>query len=139
MAVDITPVDFAVKSVVKISESNTPERIFHIANKKPLMYNDFIKYIKESGIICEISDYDIWSSAVEAKASSLNEEACITSLCRMDPSKFELYRFMDLFQATEIVFDTKNAFAVSKLECPCADEKLIKKYLSMRGEKCLQV
>lgn len=139
MAVDITPVDFAVKSVVKISESKTPERIFHIANKKPLMYNDFIKYIKESGIICEIPDYDIWSSAVEAKASSLNEEACITSLCRMDPSKFELYRFMDLFQATEIVFDTKNAFAVSKLECPCADEKLIKKYLSMRGEKCLQV
>lgn len=138
MAVDITPVDYAVKCVSRISHSNTDKRIFHIANSTALKYNDFIEIMKNEKVIDKISDYKIWALETGKNACSLNEQACIISLCRMDASKFKIYRFMDLFQATGIIFDDSNTKKITGLDCPCPDKKLITKYLNAGGVKCLQ-
>lgn len=138
MEVDITPVDYAVKCVSSISQSITDKSIFHVANSAALKYNDFIQIMKNERIIDRITDYKTWVDGTSKNACSLNEQACIMSLCRMDTSKFKIYRFMDLFQATGIIFDAENTKKITGLSCPCADENLIKKYLKSGGVKCLQ-
>lgn len=138
MAVDVTPVDYAVRCLAEISQSNTDKRIFHIANSRALKYNDFIQNMKNEKLIDKITDYKTWEEETAQNACSLNEQACIISLCRMDSSKFKLYRFMDLFQATDVIFDDRNTKKITNIDCPQADERLIRKYLNSGGIKCLQ-
>ena len=52
----------------------------------------------------------------------------------MDPSRFSKYRFLDLFQATNIKFDAKNTHEISKIKCPKPNKDLIKKYLIAWGK-----
>lgn len=134
MAIDITPIDYAVKTLLKISQSNTTKRIFHIANNTSLKYNDLIKYLKNEKIVDNILEYKEWEKIIKNRNTSVNEDACIMSLCRMDPSRFSKYRFLDLFQATNIKFDAKNTHEISKIKCPKPNKDLIKKYLIAWGK-----
>ena len=124
LAVDITPIDYAVEATALISLSATDKRIFHIANKEALKYNRLVELM---GL--EVVEYEKWKKYVASKPLSENERATVMALCRLDAEQFKRHRVMDLFQATNIQFDDTNVRTITGLECPQADDGLIKKYI----------
>lgn len=131
LAVDITPIDYAAATMAKISINKSKERIFHIANDNPLFYNQFVQFLKEENIIQDIFPYSDWKSSIDSKKFlTRNEQSCILALCRLNLEKYEAQRYMDLFQATNIKFNNQNTKTINSIPCPCADEKLIKKYIN---------
>ncbi len=135
LAVDITPIDYAAQTMAKISVSNDSRRIFHIANSKPLNYNRFARILKDENIITKITSYNEWKSAVDKRKDLDNcEQSCVLALCRLNQEKYESQRYMDLFQATHIRFNTQNTNRVVKTRCPAPTDELIAQYI----HRCFQ-
>jgi hypothetical protein len=60
------------------------------------------------------------------------ESAACMALCRLTGSDFEFFRTMDLFQATDVVFDdrnTKGILAALGIVCPDPSDELVRLYL----------
>ena len=130
LAVDITPVDYAAKAMALISLNSTSHRIFHIANSQPLFYNQFIQILQKMHIIKRILPYADWKAEIDNKTLLTNcEQACVLALCRLNKEKYEAQRYMDLFQATNIKFNTQNTDSVTGINCPEPSENLIKKHI----------
>lgn len=129
LAVDITPIDYAARVMADISLSNTHKRIFHIAGKEGLKYTDFAKFLLDETLILKIIPFHQWEKILKKMELSRNGQACVMSLCRLNSQKYEEQRLMDLFQATDIVFDNTNVKEIIHYECPPPSEELIKKYI----------
>ena len=101
-----------------------------------MKYNDFVSYLKNEKIINKTLEYNEWKGIIDKKQNlSNNEHACILSLCRLDSTKYENQRYMDLFQATNIQFDNKNIKSIIDFICPIPDENLIRKYIKNETNK----
>ena len=54
------------------------------------------------------------------------------ALCRLTGSDFEFFRTMDLFQATDVVFDDRNTKSILEpfgIACPEPSNELVQLYL----------
>ena len=121
--IDITPVDYAVAAFFHLSQNGTHD-IYHIANPKSLSLGRLIDAI---GTVqkCPADD---WKNHFKNKTLSSTESATYLALCRC-LDNFENYRTMDLFQATNVVFDTTQAQADYPVTCPAPTDDLLQTYL----------
>lgn len=86
-------------------------RTFHVANSSSLSLEQIVSLMRESGTEINVVSAEEFLKAAKAKEA---EDPCVSSaalaLCRVlkDEKSFESNRTMDLFQATNIRFDTRN-------------------------------
>ncbi len=127
IAVDITPIDYASKAMAHLS-LHGKNKIYHIANKEPLTLTKLLKAIKkECPDIKTLSEMD-WDLYFENRDLEANEAATYLSLCRNNDSYIQ-HRTMDLFQATDIYFDTQNTDNDYHESCPKVTDELLSIYI----------
>ena len=132
MAVDISPIDKAAGMVIDIANGSAPG-VYHIAGEKPLLYNLLCTLMKEEGAISEIVDYEDWTGIVHSFIDNVDVQALRMALCRMDAALFKEFRYMDLFQTTDIRFDMTNTHGATDIRC-IHDKNLIKRYIRQSYE-----
>lgn len=93
----------------------------------------------KDGIIFKTLPAQEWNEECKKRKLSVTESSTYMALCRCLPKEdFERYRVMDLFQATNITFDTTNtdkSLKDIKLTCPQANERLISTYLNYNSKE----
>lgn len=133
MAVDVTPIDSAVKVMTDIAMTGKPD-VYHIASENPLKYNDLCNTLLQCGLICDITtDYATWKKAMTSLTRCPEANAVGLSLCRLDERDFEQMRYMDLFQTTDIRFDMTNTHLATNERCR-QNKMLIKLYIKPHHE-----
>jgi len=130
---DITPIDYAAKAMALLSFQGSDD-IYHIANSKSISLGQWVTAMQHNGINIKAVTSNEWHVACSKDSLTLEERAAYLALCRgfQTPEKFEKWRTMDLFQATDVTFDTQNSTSVLKdfsLSCPPADQNMLKIYL----------
>jgi amino acid adenylation domain-containing protein/thioester reductase-like protein len=123
--VDITPVDFAAQAMVTAALRGTAD-IYHIAGKKPASLGDLLKPLPKvkKMPVAQLRQY------IAEKPVTADETTAALALCRCVPEIFETQRHIDLFQATGVVFDTRNVDALG-LTCAGAENNLIARYMTV--------
>ena len=127
MAVDISPIDSAIRMMVDIATMGRPG-IYHIASENPLLYNNLCDIMKEEGIIRQTAEYPEWRQMTSKYDDNADVQALNMALCRMDAEMFERMRYMDLFQTTDIRFNMENTHAVTNKRCR-QNRELIRLYI----------
>lgn len=124
--VDVTPVDYAAKALVYLSLNGKGD-IYHIANKQSLSLAGLAAPLG----LRRLPD-DRWLELIRNKPLCMEETAAALSLCRIfGDEEFARHRTMDLFQATDVAFDTREADKIllpAGIVCPVADDRLVKLY-----------
>ncbi|MFA6301750.1 MAG: amino acid adenylation domain-containing protein [Legionella sp.] len=113
--VDATPVDYAARAIIYLA-NNAPAQCYHIVNKQGFSLAGILKIMKKHPV-----------------STHSNTASSELALCRLLPDSFDRFRTMDLFQATDIVFDQENTLkhlANTDIRCPVADDALLEKYCS---------
>ncbi len=162
ISVDITPVDYAAKAVIRLSlaaMANCEFDTYHIANSKSLALKRLLagmQAVRKSGEqgVGEVAGKSAGGSVNQtfeivapsqfqqqllSRVSILGgaESAACMALCRLTGSDFEFFRTMDLFQATDVVFDDKNAKSILEplgIACPAPSDELVQLYLEQMLE-----
>ncbi len=137
ISVDITPVDYAAKAVIMLSLAAMAEGkfdTFHIANSQSLTLKRLLACMQLVDAGISIVSSTQFQKQLLSRVSILGgaESAACMALCRLTGSDFEFFRTMDLFQATDVVFDNRNAEAILKplgIQCPEPTDRLVKLYL----------
>lgn len=157
ISVDITPVDYAAKAVIKLSLAAMASGKFdtyHIANSKSLTLKRLLAGMQavnksgEQGVgevarkstgesvnqTFEIVSPGQFQKQLLSRVSILGgaESAACMALCRLTGSDFEFFRTMDLFQATDVVFDDRNTKSILEplgIVCPAPSDALVQLYL----------
>ena len=119
---DVTPVDYAAKAIAYISQKNIFQ-CYHIVNRKGFSLQMILDNLYKRNIKVNQND-----------GSRCNYALTKMALCRLAVSNVDYFKFrtMDLFQATNIVFDCRNTKKVLKgsgIKCPRATQKLLNEYL----------
>lgn len=137
ISVDITPVDYAAKAVIMLSLAAMAEGkfdTFHIANSQSLTLKRLLACMQLVDAGISIVSSTQFQKQLLSRVSILGgaESAACMALCRLTGSDFEFFRTMDLFQATDVVFDNRNAEAILKplgVQCPEPSDRLVMLYL----------
>lgn len=137
ISVDITPVDYAAKAVIKLSLAAMASDKFdtyHIANSNSLTLKRLLAAMQTVNKGIEIVSPSQFQKQLLSRVSMLGgaESAACMALCRLTGSDFEFFRTMDLFQATDVVFDdrnTKGILAALGIVCPDPSDELVRLYL----------
>lgn len=134
ISLDVTPVDYAARLSYIVANSKNNHRIFHITTGKSFDLAIVIKALKNNGKKLKKLDGHAWQQMIKEKTNITPEEsAAVMAMCRLDNTQnsFKQLRSMDLFQATNIVFDTTNTqiASIRKIETPEINEKLLNKYI----------
>jgi hypothetical protein len=130
--VDITPIDYAAAAMAQLSLCGKHD-IYHIANTISLSLGRLMRAIKKRIRHVNAVPYSRWKELVKHMASSDTERSVELALCRCDAKEYKQYRDMDLFQATNVIFDTKHTkedLAASGLSCPSPSDALIDVYMN---------
>lgn len=107
--VDITPVDYAARAMAHLSQ-NAPADIYHIAGKTPLPLGRLVAAIKRAGYTAGRLAPADWQNMLQTREMDTAESAAALGLCRaLPPDDYARHRIMDLFQATDVTFDTRKA------------------------------
>ncbi|MEZ0225970.1 MAG: amino acid adenylation domain-containing protein [Alphaproteobacteria bacterium] len=143
LKVDITPICHAARAMVHLSLQANPG-VYHIAGSEGLTLARFCTALEEAGKPVRQLPVTRWLDLAKSKPLTPEESAAVLSLCRVLPGddRFEQLRTMDLFQATNVAFDMREADTVLRpagIACPEATEELLGTYLSwfFRHEKPL--
>jgi len=141
VSVDITPVDFAARAMAALSlatmQSNDFEQAtYHLANPQSLELSRLLDLLRRQGVTIETlaaSDFKalLRRLAAQSKLGAAESAACL-ALCRLAGDDFQLFRTMDLFQATDVHFDCRNADKILRgrdIVCPPPSDELISLYL----------
>lgn len=132
LMVDVTPVDYAAQTMAHIIQNGAPGT-YHIANSRGFSLADVVRGLQRQGYRIQTVAVDKWLQDIEGKHLTPQESATFMALCRCLPEPyFERYRAMDLFQATDIVFDTTNTEKIlsgTGIKIPAADDTLLDLYL----------
>ena len=134
LALDVTPIDYTARACAYIA-AKSKHGVYHIANTQGFTLDMILHALKKKGVhIKKISGRE-WHAMVQSRTLSVPEAAAFAALARLVPYKgaFEQLRSMDLFQATDIVFDQKNTVCILKdtgIHTPKASFSLLEKYLS---------
>lgn len=123
LKIDITPVDYAAAAMAHLSLHGR-EDIYHIAGSGTLSLAQLISAI---GGIREIAAKD-WRKLFHGQSLPHETSAAYLALCRC-LDDFDRYRTMDLFQATNVCFDTARTLRDYGYTCPPPSEELIRLYL----------
>jgi amino acid adenylation domain-containing protein/thioester reductase-like protein len=129
--IDITPVDYAAAAMAQLSLHGRHE-IYHIANPQSLSLGGLTAAIERSGVVIKRLPAERWKAVVDHKSVTVEETAAGLSLCRCLPQTFEKNRTMDLFQATDVVFDmsrTESDLRAVPLSCSSPSDALLDIYL----------
>jgi myxalamid-type nonribosomal peptide synthetase MxaA len=148
IAVDITPVDFAARAVVALASHGpatgtaastaastaSGAATYHIANTENLTLQSFLSYMQKEGMALDIVTPENFRKKLLSRVSILGgaESAACMALCRSSGDSFASFRTMDLFQATDVKFDNRNASAVLEplgIICPPPSSQLLQLYL----------
>lgn len=141
ISVDITPVDYAAKAVIKLSlaaMASSKFDTYHIANSKSLTLKRLLAAMQANnsgdGKGLEIVSPSQFQKQLLSRVSILGgaESAACMALCRLTGSDFEFFRTMDLFQATDVVFDDRNTKSILSplgIVCPAPSDELVRLYL----------
>ncbi len=131
LRIDITPVDYAVDALYACASQGT-ESIYHIANQQSLSLGQIKRLMTEMGYQIESLPVTKWEEKAKAKQNSIASAAAFWALCRcfIDKDEYERNRSMDLFQATDITFDTRNTDKYVPYPCPTVSDVLIRKYIT---------
>ncbi len=137
ISVDITPVDYAAKALVMLSLSAMASSNFdtyHIANSKSLTLKRLLANMNSLNRGVEIVSASQFQKQLLSRVAILGgaESAACMALCRLTGGDFEFFRTMDLFQATEVVFDKQNANKILEplgIICPEPTDELLQLYL----------
>lgn len=130
--VDITPIDYAVEAMLHLS-LNGNHNVYHIANPQSLSLGRLLSAIERKGITIKRLPVERWKDVIENRAITTEETSSSLALCRCLPDEFEKRRVMDLFQATDIVFDTTQTeidLKGTSLKCPTASDDLLDLYIN---------
>ena len=131
LKIDITPVDYAVDALFACARQGK-EHIYHIANKQSLSLGQLASMMHEMGYKIEKIPANIWMEKAQSKQNSIASAAAYLALCRCfgKTSDYTRNRSMDLFQATDVLFDTTNTDKYAPHPCPAVDAPLIRKYIA---------
>ncbi len=137
ISVDITPVDYAAKAVIKLSlaaMASSKFDTYHIANSKSLTLKRLLAAMQAINSGLEIVSPGQFQKQLLSRVSILGgaESAACMALCRLTGSDFEFFRTMDLFQATDVVFDDRNTKIILEplgIVCPAPSDELVRLYL----------
>jgi len=137
VSVDITPIDFAARAMMALSLDAMRTgnfETYHIANSQSLSLSRLLQCIADEGIDLKLLPADQFRKLLLSRVAMLGavESAACLALCRIVGDDFELFRTMDLFQATDVVFDMRNAKPILQplgIVCPPPSDELIKRYL----------
>ena len=132
---DVTPVDYAAKALVYLSLL-PQSKCYHLANNDGFSLQMILNCLKEQRNDLKLDSNDKWLKKMQQKSwHNPHITATYLALCRIisEGEEFVRYRTMDLFQATNIVFNRQNteqALKESNIVCPQANKQLLEKYLN---------
>lgn len=129
--VDITPVDYAAAAMAHLSLRGKDD-IYHIANPKSLSLGRLLSAIERKSVKLQRVSVTGWKDIMRNRSLTAEETAAWLALCRVLPGDFGRHRTMDLFQATDVAFDTTHANTGLKgtsLTCPLPTDELLTKYM----------
>lgn len=141
--VDVTPVDYActVLSTIITTEKNNinalKHNIYHIANKDGFSLSQFLSVLTRIGHNISILSPQEWQIKIDEKRKtgfSIEEAAAYFAISRTLPNAeiLKRHKAMDLFQATNVVFDQKNtkkALGKTVIPIPKPSNDLLEKYI----------
>jgi amino acid adenylation domain-containing protein/thioester reductase-like protein len=141
LAVDITPCDYAAQAMLELalySQAQRQPSTYHLANSKGLALDFFLDCLAASTNLPRVS-LESFEKLLLESTSKLGSDpqiaAAYFALCRLFAGdKFQAFRTMDLFQATNITFDCRNSLrdlaqAGCELQLEAPDEALVMLYL----------
>jgi amino acid adenylation domain-containing protein/thioester reductase-like protein len=119
IALDITPVNYAARAMIDIAVStqNPQGGIYHIANNKGVSLAMIARALNLKGSAITVLPFAQWQSLMQDKKDGFTSAQAATylALCRLfADGRYNQHRTMDLFQSTDIIFDTAQAQAVSQ-------------------------
>ncbi len=119
IALDVTPVNYAARAMVDVAMStqNPQGGIYHIANNKGVSLAMITHALNHKGHSIKILPFAQWQSLMQDKKEDFTSAQAATylALCRLfTDGRYNQHRAMDLFQATNIIFDTAQAQAASQ-------------------------
>jgi amino acid adenylation domain-containing protein/thioester reductase-like protein len=130
--VDVTPVDYAARAMLQLSFADQRENkalTYHIANPRPLHLRELIDAIRSGGAEVEEVSIDCFNEKVKVAVAQGSfgptESAACLALCRIlgtDSFTFDRMRSFDLFQATDVTFDTRTTASRLNFACPSATD-----------------
>jgi amino acid adenylation domain-containing protein/thioester reductase-like protein len=119
--IDLTPVDFASKSLIElIKTQKTVGRIFHICNPNQISFTDMIKTFNSIGYKVDLLEYQEYYKYLFSEG---NSQALELLIHQIDSNI--------LFNFSSYVFDCSNVtnFLKNNIICPKPDQSLIKKLI----------
>jgi amino acid adenylation domain-containing protein/thioester reductase-like protein len=133
LKVDITPVCHAAAAMVQLSLAARPGT-YHIAGRDGLTLEKLCAALERRGHRLKRLPVARWAELANNKPLTAEESAAALALCRAIPgdTRFERHRTMDLFQATDVVFDAIQADAIldpASIACPAATDALVDTYM----------
>lgn len=134
LALDVTPIDYTARACAYIA-AKSKSGVYHIANTQGFTLDMIIRALEKKGVHIKRVSGEEWHAMVRSRTLSVPEAAAFAALARLVPYEgaFEQLRSMDLFQATDIIFDQKNTKHILKdtdIQVPKASFSLLEKYLS---------
>lgn len=150
LALDLTPVDYAARAMVRLSLSDQAcgrGLVYHIANTESLKLDFLVQcLVSLSSLHNEIERVQpeefvrrVRRLRDSGAGGGPEEIAAVMALCRVicpeqedEAGLFESFRTMDLFQATAITFDQENTLkrlGKSSLHCPPPSKELVSKLI----------
>lgn len=125
ISIDVTPVDFVCKALVKLSsDHNSFNKVFHLINSHLIHWNEIFDYLRVRGYKLVPRSWDEWRSELVARVQN-------------DP-KNALYPFLSLFASNSDAIDYTNpAFhsdvtqkALEGLPCHSPNLDLLERYFT---------
>ncbi len=138
LEMDITPLDYAAAAILHISlqtDGGESARTYHIAGAGRLSLGACLAALNSSGFAVKRVATDTWNARLATmNPGDTDASTAALALCRGIPGEgaFARFRTMDLFQATDVVFDktrTNASLASSGIVCRVVDDELVKLYL----------
>lgn len=124
LKIDITPVDFAGRAIVKLSrQPETEGKVFHVINPEPVRFRQIYQAIADYGFEVARLPYEEWLSAVDM----------------IEPANV-LYPYLPVFKqmrTPETIFSgvsvdfrhAQHALSDAGIICPKVDEQMIRIYM----------
>lgn len=132
LRIDITPVDYAAKAVAHLA-LQAPAGIYHIANRDSLSLGMFADALNRHGADIRDMATKRFIDYTQNRPLDRDEAAASLALCRILPAGVYVQkRTMDLFQATDVVFDDTAAaqyLASAGITCPMVSDGLMDLYI----------
>ncbi|HWN71104.1 MAG TPA: amino acid adenylation domain-containing protein [Haliangium sp.] len=144
LAVDVTPLGFAAAAMAAIGLGAGAPGTYHIAGRAPVPLRAWIDAMRAAGVTMDDVSEEDWHARRLAQpgapdqpgragSTSLARAFAFLGLCRgAGASDFAAHRALDVFEATDMTFDTRHADAALRgagIERPAATPEILARYV----------